>query len=71
MNTAAASTTKPYAGETVVDQFASKSSASRAVRTASKSFYAGKVLDVRVRPSAEWTRIGIDKAEFVVVAVAA
>ena len=65
MNTAIALTT-----ELVIDSgFATLAGARRAVNTANKSKYADANLQVRVRPNAEWAKIGIDKDEFVVVSI--
>jgi fermentation-respiration switch protein FrsA (DUF1100 family) len=68
--TAAKATTAKLTTETIVGcGYATLAGARKSARTADKAYYAGCTLDVRVRANAEWARIGIDKAEYVVVAL--
>lgn len=48
--------------------FATRAGASRAAARADRTFYANVTLTVTERQSAEWARLGIEKAEYVITA---
>lgn len=54
-------------GDVAIGGWNTLAGARRAIRTADQSIYGGRHLEVRVRPHPEWTDIGIEKDQFVLV----
>ena len=62
-------TETPTTEVVVASGFATLAGARRCIKTSSPTKYADAGLEVRVRPNAEWAKIGIDKDEFVIVSI--